>query len=301
MEDRDPTARAREIGLILEKAARDAGLSQADLARWLGWSQSRVSRVFSGTRPPSEKDVVALAAICRLMGEERARALQLVRDVGEQSWLQEYGERLPPETRTLINYEQAASQITCFETNRVPGLLQTPDYARALLETWITIPAAEFEDRLSARIRRQNIFSTQHRPDCHFFIDELALLRTGPGLAVMSEQLHHLLAMSVRPYITIRVIPDAVGFHPGWKPFYMMEFRQFRPVIFLEDHTSVQFLQEVGTAAAYRQLIEGLAAVALTEGQSREWMTSLAGGLGTSREEQDDLAEEHILGRAQLR
>jgi hypothetical protein len=221
---------------------------------------------------------------------------RLVKDIGERSWLQEYGDRLPIETRTLISYEQVASEVTCFETNLVPGLLQTPAYAQAFLQGLVTIPADEVKDRVSARLQRQNIFSLPRRPVCHFFIDELALLRTGPGRVAMSDQLHHLLQMSVRPYIEIRVVPDAVGFHACWKPFYVMEFQELRPVVCLEDQTGMQFLQEAGTIAAYRQVVNGLADVALTEGQSREWIASVASALGASREEQDDLEEEHILG-----
>jgi hypothetical protein len=112
----------------------------------------------------------------------------------------------------------------------------------------------------------------------------------------MSGQLHHLLRMSVRPYIVIRVIPDAVGFHACWKPFYAMEFHHLWPVVSLEDHTGVQFLQEKGTISEYRKIIKALAETALTEGQSREWLADLASTLGAPWEKQDDLAEEHVLG-----
>jgi hypothetical protein len=150
-------------------------------------------------------------------------------------------------------------------------------------------------------MQRQNIFSQPNCPKCRFFLDEFALLRTGPGRAVMSEQIHHLLRMSVRPYIEIRVIPDAIGFHPGRKPFRFMEFHELQPVVHIEDETGVQFLQKKETIATYRQTVRGLAAVALNEGQSRDWIASLAKALGAPREEQDDLEEEQLLGQHQLR
>jgi hypothetical protein len=150
-------------------------------------------------------------------------------------------------------------------------------------------------------MRRQHIFSRRNRPVCRFFIDEFALLRTGPGRDVMSEQLHHLLQMSVRPYIEIRVIPDNIGFHPGWKPFRFMEFRGLKPVVYLEDETGVQFLQRRETIASYRRIVDGLTSVALNEGQSREWIASVANALGAPREEHDDLAEELVQSRHQLR
>jgi plasmid maintenance system antidote protein VapI len=296
MDDREPTARARELGLILEKAAAESRYSGTQLARWLGWSQAKVSRIFSGKRPPSPEDVVALAAICKVMGEERQHALRLAKEVHEPTWLQEYGDLLPARLRTLVSFEEAASEIIGFETNVVPGLLQIPDYASAVLRAQVSIPADEVEDRVVARIQRQNIFSKPTRPMCRFFLEEFALLRTGPGREVMSEQVHRLLQLSVRPYIEIRIIPDTAGFHPGRKPFRFMEFHELMPVVHLEDETGVQFLQQKKTIATYRRIIDGLDSIALNEGQSKQWIVRLAKALGAPREEHDDLEEEHIFG-----
>jgi hypothetical protein len=301
VDDREPTARAREIGLILEKAAKDAHLTGVNVARWLGWSESKVSRIFNGTRPSSENDLAAIAAVCRLVGEDRDHVMRLAKEVSEPNWLQEYGDRLPIELRTLVDYEEVASEITSFETDFVTGLLETPAYCRALMASSPCIPREEVEDRVAARMQRQNILSGPHRPVCHFYIDEFALLRTGPGPAAMSEQLHHLLRMSVRPYIELRVIPDAVGFHPGKKPFKLMEFRQLRPILHLEDETGVQFLQQKATIDSYRRIIAGLADVALDEGQSRDWIASVASALGAPWEEPDDLAEELVHPPERLR
>jgi hypothetical protein len=301
MDDREPTARARELGLILEKAAAESRYSGTQLARWLGWSQAKVSRIFSGKRPPSLEDVVALAAICKVMGEDRQHALRLVKEVHELNWLQEYGDQLPIELRTLVDYERTASMITDFETSFIPGLLHTRAYGRALLDAAASIPSEAVDDHLAARMQRQNIFSLHNRPVCRFFIDEFALLRPGPGAEVMSEQLHHLLRMSVRPYIEIRLIPSTAGLLPARRAFRIMEFEELKPVVFLEDDTGVQFLQRPQTVRCYRRITAGLAAVALNEGQSKERIVRLAKELGAPREEHHDLAEEHILGGEQLR
>jgi transcriptional regulator with XRE-family HTH domain len=301
MQDREPTARAREIGLILAKAAKQQNYTGATLAEWLGWSQSKVSRIFKGNRPPSVDDAVALTAVCRVVGEEREHVLRLAKDANEPNWLQEYGDRLPSRLRTLVEYEEVTSEITDFETNVVPGLLQVPSYARAVLRTQVIIPPNEIDDRVAARMQRQHIYSRSKPPVCHFYLDEYALVRTGPGREVMSEQAHHLLRMSVRPYIKIRIIPDARGFHVARKPFRLMKFRELKPVVFLEDETGVQFLQRKATITCYQRIIDRLALFALNEGQSRDWIASLASALGAPREEQDDLAEEHVLGGDQLR
>jgi hypothetical protein len=294
MQDREPTARARELGLIIERAATEGGITGKILAEWLGWSPSKVSRIYSGRRPPTVLEATMMAAVCEVKGKDREYVLRLAKSVHEPSWLQEYGDRLPIELRTLIDYEEVASEITDFETTLVPGLLQIPDYTRAVLRSAVSIPADEVDDRVAARMQRQHTLSRSHRLVCQFFIDELALRRTGPGPEVMREQLRHLLMMSMQPSVIIRVIQDSIGFHPGRKPFRLMEFPELKPVVHLENETGVQFLQSAQTVACYQQIVESLSLLAWDEGQSRDWMASLVHTLG-AREEHDDLAEEHVL------
>jgi hypothetical protein len=86
----------------------------------------------------------------------------------------------------------------------------------------------------------------------------------------MSEQVHHLLRMSVRSNVEIRVIPDAFGFHAGRQAFHMMEFTELHPVVHIETETSALFLERRPTTTAFRRVADALARVALSEGQSRD-------------------------------
>jgi uncharacterized protein DUF5753/helix-turn-helix protein len=297
MGDKATTVRMRELGLALRRAVRATGMNNNTLAFKLGWSGSKVSNMFSGRRGASEVDVAAVLALCGIRGPARDNLLKLARDSQEPGWWQDYDDRLPVEQTTLIDYEDAAIAITNFATDTVPGLLQAPEHIRAILHASVTTPAEEIEERVAARLRRQDIFNRRYPPRFRFFIDEYALRRTGPGRETMSEQVHHLLRMSVRPYVEIRVIPDSVGYHGGMKSFHLMEFTELHPVVMLEDQTSALFLERRPTTTAYRRIANTLASVALTEGQSREWIASLATELGAPREEQDDdarLAEEHL-------
>ncbi|HEY7595075.1 MAG TPA: DUF5753 domain-containing protein, partial [Actinophytocola sp.] len=205
------------------------------------------------------------------------------RHATERGWWQDFGDRLPPELRTLSDHEDSALAITNFENAVVPGLLQTPEYARALISTTPSIPESELEARVLARSRRQLIFDRQFPARFRFFIDEYVITRTGPGKQIMSDQVHHLLRMSVRPYIEIRVVPDAVGFHAGHKPFKLMEFTEIKPVVHLENQTSVLFLERDDTIAAYRKEIIELGKVALDKDRSRSWLADVASKLGEER------------------
>jgi transcriptional regulator with XRE-family HTH domain len=290
MRDRQPTVRARELGLTLARAAQAKGLSNNELARRLAWSDSRVSRLFSGKRNVNTADLAAILAICGVKPPKREELLELGQHALERGWWQDHGDRLPPEIATLSSYEDAAISITNFETVVVPGLLQTPDYVRALIRRSRTIPDTETEVWIMTRGERQQVFNRQHPAHFVFFLDEYSLSRTGPGRDVMSDQVHHLLRMAVRPNVEIRIIPDAVGFHATHKPFKLMSFNELDPVVFVETDTSSLFLEKRETLAAYRRIEANLATVALDERQSREWLARLATDLGGPREEHDEHA-----------
>jgi hypothetical protein len=161
---------------------------------------------------------------------------------------------------------------------------------RALIQRSQTIPNVEAEMWIEARDRRQWIFDRQYPARFMFFLDEYALSRTGPGPEVMSDQVHHLLRLAVRPNVEIRIIPDSVGFHATHKPFNLMSFNELDPVVFVETDTSGLFLEKPATIAAYRRIEAYLATVALDERQSREWLARLATELGAPREERDEYA-----------
>jgi transcriptional regulator with XRE-family HTH domain len=291
MEDREPTVRSRALGDGLRAAMQRAELNGNEMSRRLGWSDSRVSRLLSGKRGSSEVDVASFLALCSVTGEERTRLLSLCRASQTRGWLQQFGDRLPKQLRTLIDHEDLAVAIGAFQPIMIPGLLQTGDYARALIVETGNVPTEEIEERVSARLARQGLFSRKPPVQFAFYIHEFALRLPVGTAEVMSEQLHHLLRMSVRTYITIRVVPAAAGGHPGIAgQFQLMDFAQFRPVIYLDSETSNLFLEEPEEIAAYRRILHGLAGVALDEGQSKELIARLAIELYPSGEDHDEQA-----------
>jgi transcriptional regulator with XRE-family HTH domain len=286
MRDREPTIRSRELGEGLHRAMREAGLDQKGASRLLGWSQSRVSRLLSGKRGGTEVDVSAFLAIVQVTGTERDRLLRICREQNTPGWLQQHGTRLPQQLRTLIDHENKAVTIDAFEAaTLVPGLLQTTDYARALIREGGTIPADEIEDRVAARLGRQSLFGRERPARFTFFIHEFVLRLPVGGPAVMVEQLQHLLRKSTRPYLTLRVVPAALGGHAAAAgSFTLLEFAEFRPVAYLESETASLFLEKPEEIAAYRSILGLLAETALSEGESAELIATLATELYADRE-----------------
>jgi hypothetical protein len=144
---------------------------------------------------------------------------------------------------------------------------------------------------VAARLARQRLLSRDRPPRFTFFIQEVVLRLPVGGPAVMSDQLHHLLRMSVRPYLTLRVVPAALGAHAGIAGhFTLLEFADFKPVVYLESQTSCLFLEEPAEIAAYQHILATLAETALNEGESRELMATLATELYPDREDHDGRA-----------
>lgn len=268
---RESTALSREIGAELRKAREAAGHMGYGLARNLGWSQSKVSRMESGMSPPSEVDAAMYLAYCKVDPKEINRLLDLTREANTGYRLRAHGEALPDELRSLIVQETTADLITDFEVAQVPGLLQTEDYCRALLGA-LGLRARDIEPRVQARLDRQSLLRRQ-KPLITFLIHEHALRAPVGGYRVMHEQCLHLLFEAQR----IRVVPAEIGAHPGMSgAFRIMEFFGHNPVVYVENRTVSLFLEKVADVATYRGTAHKLADVALDEGQSRTLIARLA-------------------------
>jgi hypothetical protein len=246
------------------------------MARLLGWSPTKVSRLHHGKRGVNVEDLSAYLALCGVTGGRRKELLELARDAYGAIWWQDHGTRPPVCNQALDDNEAIAERIMCFGGAVMPDLLQVPDYTRALLASQPSIPEGEIEERVAARMRRQTILDRGFgNPDLSVFVPERAMTRTGAGDAVMSEQAHHLLRLTVRPTITVRLLPedDTV---PDIAPFSLLEFIDQQPAVYLEHATSTAFLQRPDTIATYGNIIATLDRLALNKADSRSRITAIA-------------------------
>ncbi len=188
------------------------------------------------------------------------------------------------------NHENRAVEYHDVQPLLVPGLLQTGDYAREVISRIANVPAAEVDERVAARLARQRLFNRNWPPRFTFCLHESVLRLPVGGPAVMSDQLHHLLRMSVRSSVTVRVIPTSLGAHTATAgPFIFMRFAEFKPVVYLEDATFCLFLEKPEEIQAYQHILNALAQTALGEEESRELIATLATEYSADREDQDDL------------
>lgn len=266
--------RGRELGAGVREAVRRAGLTGRAAAELAGWDHGKLSDLINGKGGTNEVELSRLLGVLRTPIGEHEHLLTLFREADRSGWLQ-ISDKVPVQLRTLIEHESAATEIVTWSVNLVPGLLQTPDYLRALILAYPTTPDNEADERVAALVARQKIVD---RPrELTVYIHEQALRLPVGGAAVMSDQLHHLLRMSVRSYITLRVVPIAIGAHAGTAgSFTLMKFSRIQPVIHAETENASIFLDDKASADIYWTVLAALDRTALDTEQSKEMITRVA-------------------------
>ncbi|MBG0850615.1 helix-turn-helix domain-containing protein [Streptomyces spinoverrucosus] len=266
-----PTLLKMLVGVQLAGFREDAGLAQDQAARALGFSPAKLSRIESGKgrRPPTEADVLALLKLYGADEYEASVLLQLLRRAGEPGWWQRYDKRLMPEWfDRLVGLQEAAASIRTFEIQYVPGLLQTADYARAVVERGLPVaPPHEVRRRVELRARRAELLLRPDAPQVWAIVDESVLLRVLGSRAVMREQLAHLTEMAQLPHVTVQIVPlDVTNASAPSIPITYLRFDglDLPDVVYLEHIRSANFLEDRDETEEYRVALDRLADEALT-------------------------------------
>ncbi|MFM9442983.1 helix-turn-helix domain-containing protein [Streptomyces acidiscabies] len=265
-----PTLLKTLVGLQLAGIREDVGLAQEEAARAAGFSPAKLSRIESGKgrKPPAETDVLLLLRLYGTDGYEASVLLQLLRRAGEPGWWQRYDKRLMPEWfDRLVGLQEGATAIRTFEIQYVPGLLQTPAYARAVVERGLPrAPSREVERRVDLRMRRARLLYRADAPALWAIVDESVLLRVLGGRDVMREELAHLVEMAGRPHVTLQIVPldGAVASAPPLPVTYLRFGGADLPdVVYLEHLAGAVFVEAQEETEEYRASLDRLADQAL--------------------------------------
>ena len=209
------------------RARLQAGLTQDQVATAMDWSLSKVIRIEAGSVGISTNDLKALLILYKMVdGEQTDDLVALARAGRERSWQSAYRDVVSPRMLQLIEYEAAALIIRNFQPLVVPGLLQTEEYAKAVLGQFAgTATAARIDAQVDFRMRRQELLDRADMPLLFFILDEAATRRLVGGPAVMRRQVRKLIELAGRPNITVEIVPFSAGVHPGLLgPFVIYEF-----------------------------------------------------------------------------
>jgi hypothetical protein len=275
MPKRFSTARGREFGDAVRAALSATGMTARDICEKIDWDPSKLSDLVNGKGGSSEVDLAVLLGFCRTPPEEREHLLGIYRETDMKDWWQHHGGTQPILPRTFLEHLRKAKEFVSWCPLVVPGLLQLPDYMRALCLASPNFPQDAIEQAVAARTTMQEVF--RQRLACSFFIHEQVLLAPVGGVETMRAQLHHMLQMSVRPYIDIRIVPISVGAHPGTAgTFELMKFDRIEPVVFLECEKSSLIIERKDAVEGYDNVVKALDRLALDAEESRGRISKLA-------------------------
>jgi transcriptional regulator with XRE-family HTH domain len=262
----NPTVRQRELGKRLRDLRLRHDLTVEAVAERLLCSATKISRLETGARRPSLRDVRDLCSLYQVDDSASAELMSLARGAREEGWWARYEDlNLYP----YIGLEEAAVAITAYSMYYVPALAQTEEYARAIIKGIAPKIAADIhEQRVEVRMRRQLRLEQENPPRYRMLVDEAVLHRQVGGPSVMTVQLERLLEMERRRNVTIQVIPFDAGAHAAQdSAFVFLEFDEesdLLPVVYVEGLIVGQYYERRSDTARYREAIDSLRDAALS-------------------------------------
>jgi transcriptional regulator with XRE-family HTH domain len=271
MTTRTPTGRRRRLGAELRRLREEAGLTIDRVAEVLECSPSKVSRIETGQVSATPRDVRDMLGLYRVDDERLEAMVQVAREARQRGWWQKFVD-VPDGVPAYVGLEAAATSIDVYMSLIVPALLQTPDYARAVIAAVRPdLPASELDRRVELRLRRQELLDQERPPVIRVLLDDALLRRPVGGPRVMAAQRRRLLADAGRPAITIQVLEVAAGAHAGMDgPFTIFGFQApaERDVVALDSAADALYLEGPEDVARYRRVFELLLPTARSPGDS---------------------------------
>ena len=264
---RSPTAVRRELGQRLRGLRTDKGMTVAEAAAQVGFSQSKLTKIELAQAVATRDEVLKMLDVYDETDTgQQAVLMAMVRAGARKEWW-ESRHALPPKFGSYLGLESIASALQAYETTLVLGLLQTSDYARALLgaERPELLPH-EIDRLVDLRMRRQEILTRADPPPPTLWsvMDEAVLRRRVGGRETMYAQLQRLIERSELPNVTLLVMPDDLGAHAGLDgPFAMFQFEaSARPVVYVEGQAGNLYLEKDDDLRRCQQTMNHLLAAA---------------------------------------
>jgi hypothetical protein len=278
-----PTALRIMLGAHLRRMREEAGISRADAGWAIRGSESKISRLELGKVGFKPRDVEDLLTLYRLTDPaERERLLELAQQANNPGWWQRYDDLTPNWFHSYLGLEMAADMIRTFESQFVPGLLQTADYARAVTQlghSEAPLPQVEVERLVTLRMSRQAVLTRGLRPlRLWAVVDESVLRREVGTPGVLRHQLEHLLEMSRRVNVTLQVIPFKAGLYAATGgAFSILRFAEVElpDVVYIEHLTSAVYLDKREDLDKYHVTMDALSIAAGTPRETEQLLKEI--------------------------
>ncbi|WP_393915941.1 helix-turn-helix domain-containing protein [Halostreptopolyspora alba] len=280
-----PTVRSRRLTSELRRLREEAGLTWPVVAEEMGWSESKLYRIENDKSRVLPRDVKRLLDLYEISDEtRRAPLIELARRANEKGWWHQYSETIPTWFQPFIGLEASAASIRVYESELVPGLLQTEGYMRAIASTAPVLAAEEeIERSVEVRLARQRRLTEEQEPlELWMVLNEAVIRRVVGGPDIMREQLDHLAAMAQNHRITLQILPFAKGEHSSMLgAFQVLEFagEEVPPVVYLEHQTGGLYVEKPEDIRRYTLMYNHLSVKALSEEESLAMVRQAADGM----------------------
>jgi len=278
-----PTALRIVLGAQLRRLREAAEISRADAGYAIRGSESKISRMELGRVGLKERDVNDLLTMYGVTEDEvRAKFLDMVRRSNSPGWWHRYSDLMPDWFQDYVGLEEAASRILTYETQFIPGLLQTEDYAMAIASHGrpeLAGPAVK--RRVALRMQRQKILQRPGAPRLWAVIDESVLHRPIGGRGVLLEQVEHLLSVTKEGSITLQVVPYQLSGYAAEGAFTMLRFGEpdLPDIVYLEHLAGALYLDKLEELEVYSRVFDRLTVDAETPDRSRQLLSKIRADL----------------------
>lgn len=277
----DSMVRRILLGSQLRRLREARGVTREAAGYAIRASESKISRMELGRvsfKPRDVEDLLTLYGVTE--DTEREPLLGLARESSRAGWWHNYSDVLPGWFQTYVGLESAASHINTYEVQFVHGLLQTDDYAHAVVTAGhqVNLPDDEVERRVALRRERQKLLLDERAPHFTCVLDEAALRRPIGSRRVLDGQLRHLAELSERPNITVQVVPFDLGGHPAESgAFTLLRFpeQDLGDIVYLEQLTSALYLDKKEEVAQYDDVLRRLIENSLSPADTRDYLQRL--------------------------
>jgi transcriptional regulator with XRE-family HTH domain len=277
-----PTVKRRRLAAELRRRRDEAGMTIEEVAEHLEWSTAKISRIENARVSVLPRDVKFLLRTYGM--DENSNVwetlLTLARESRQKGWWHAYADAIPELYETYVGLEADATTLRTYESEAVPGLLQTEDYALAVNRaTLITSSTEEIEKQATVRITRQERLAESDPPELWAVVNEAVIRRVVGGRAVMREQLRRLAEASNEPNITLQVLPFSAGAHAGMDgAFMILGFPEPTDpeVVYVNYYTGTVYLEKPPEIERYTVMFNHLRAAALPVDQSRDLIACVA-------------------------
>ncbi|GAA3752348.1 helix-turn-helix domain-containing protein [Salinactinospora qingdaonensis] len=258
-----PTVARRTLARVLRESRTARGITSKEAAAHAGLHPSTLSRIERAEVKVEPGTAALLLEHYGVSTEDRNSLLEVARAARQRGWWQQYRGAVPEWFSSYIGLETEATRLRTYETELIPGIVQTPDYARALVAADVLAPAdeKEAEKRVTVRQERQQRLTGDNPLHLSVVLNDAALYREIGGPETMVSQLEHLLAMSKLPNVQLRLLPFTAGGHPaGYGSFVILDFPEIHnhTVVYVEYCGGALYLEEPTELETYTSMFERL-------------------------------------------